>query len=262
MNKNYFLIVILFFLISCTPKERNVLWCTQGDCQELREIKQSKAKENNQKQLYIVVVIDVFRAFSTAAYVLDRSPASYIFSKNTTTIVKIASQHEQPLLIGKPEIGANLIYHIPNSPTRSLQTEVTGKNVLHRTEAGAKGVLLAKDADIVLVTSFVNSGATARYIRKFPKAKVIIMPMGHEGNTPTLEDNLCGQYIVALINGKLFDIQQFLPELKQGSGKYFFGNDQWQYPSTDFHLCLDINRFNFPICAYVKDDYAILARCD
>jgi 2-phosphosulfolactate phosphatase len=262
VNKNYFIIVSLLFLISCTAQEKNVSWCASENCQELREIKQTKVKENGQKQIYIVVVIDVFRAFSTAAYVLDRYPAYYIFAKKSDTISRIAVQYSQPLLIGKAEIGANLNYHIPNSPTRSLQIEVTGKNIFHRTEAGAKGVLLAKDADIILVASFVNSSATARYIRKFPKAKVIIMPMGHEGNTPTLEDSLCGQYIVALINGRLLNIKDFFSELKQGSGKYFFGKDQSQYPSSDFNLCLDVNRFNFPICAYVKDDYAILSRCN
>lgn len=262
MKNNHLLIILFFLFSSCTTLERNSSWCSSENCQELEKLKQSRAKGEKQKLLYIAVVIDVFRAFSTAAYVLDRYPASYIFAKESKTIARIATQYEQPLLIGKPEIGANLVYNIPNSPTRSLEVKVEGKSVLHRTEAGGKGVLLAKDADIILVAGFVNSSATAKYIMNFPKAKVIIIPMGHEGNTPTLEDDLCGQYITALINGRPMNIEKFLPELRQSSGKYFFGEDQRQYPSSDFDLCLDVDRFDFPICAFVGDDYAILNRCN
>jgi 2-phosphosulfolactate phosphatase len=123
--------------------------------------------------------------------------------------------------------------------------------------------LLAKDtADLVLAVSFVNADATVNYIQTLAYPKITIIPMGHEGLTPSLEDNICAQYIEALINGKKVKLTQFLPALKNGPGRYFFSKDQWQYPSEDFTRCLEVGRFNFVIRALIMDNYAILTRVD
>jgi 2-phosphosulfolactate phosphatase len=208
--------------------------------------------------LRVTVVIDVFRAFSTASYVLERNPATYVFATKSAVISRLASNFPSPLLIGKPEIGSELIYDIPNSPTRVYDVIITNQNILHRTEAGSKGVLLAKEADIVLVAGFVNAEATAQYINTLSNKEVSIVPMGHEGITPSLEDDLCAMYIEMLINGKKMDVTPYLEELRKGSGHYFFGEDQWQYPREDFERCLEIGRFDFAIRAVVFEDYAML----
>lgn len=211
----------------------------------------------------IIIVIDVFRAFTTASYVLERRPSSYMIAQKQTVISQLASKHINPLVIGKPEKEMDgRIYHIPNSPTRVLDVEISGRDVVHRTEAGAKGILLAHDADIILVAGFVNAAATARYIKTLTNPKVTIMPMGHEGTTPSLEDDICAKYIEALIGGKTLQLTPYMPELKEGPGKYFFSEDQWQYPSTDFEHCIEVDRFDFAIQAIVKGDYAILTLCN
>lgn len=259
-KKNYLLSTLLFLLSGCITPEKDISWCLYPDnCKVLQEI---KTKKSTHDQKYVVIIIDVFRASSTAAHVLDRYPASYVLAKSSDTIIRILPEHKNPLLIGKPEKGANLKYHIPNSPTRVLEHKITGRTILHRTNAGAKGLLLAKNADVVLLAGFVNASATAKYIKKLLNAKILIVPMGHEGTTRSLEDELCGRYIESLINGNTINLGQFLPELKQGPGKYFFNEDQQQYPRSDFDLCLELNRFNFVIKAFLRDDHAILVRCD
>lgn len=217
-------------------------------------------RENkNQK---VTVIIDAFRAFATACYVLERRPKQYIYASKSSVLEKLASNFSNPLFIGKNEIGADIEYDIPNSPTRVTEVEVTNRVIMHRTEAGAKGVLRASSADIILASSFVNIHATAQYIRKLHNPQIKITPMGHEAIAPSIEDDICAEYIRSLINNEVFAIKPFIPELKKGPGKYFFLEDQWQYPEEDFERCLEVNRFNFAIQAELCGNYALLTRCE
>jgi 2-phosphosulfolactate phosphatase len=210
----------------------------------------------------ITIVIDVFRAFTAACYILSGLPASYMLTNKSPVITLQMSKLQDPFLIGKAEKGITFKYNIPNSPTRIKEVEIKGRHVLHRTEGGASGILMSKGSNLILAASLANADATVRYLSKLQNPVVMLLPMGHEGNTPSLEDDICAQYIEAQLKGKTFDLSQYHPALREGSGKYFFTEDQWQYPIQDFDLCLDVGRFNFAICADIQDEYAILKRLD
>ncbi|WP_425364564.1 2-phosphosulfolactate phosphatase [Candidatus Tisiphia endosymbiont of Mystacides longicornis] len=259
MRKYYHLIIILFILSSCTEIKKTVP-LSDSSGQKIYIMRPIQLRFDEQIKTQVIVVIDVFRAFTTAAYVLDHNPVTYILASDSAVVSRLISNFNNPVLIGKSEKGANLIYDVPNSPTRVQDITIVGKNVLHRTAAGASGILLAKEANIVLAAGFINASATAEYIKTLPNTEIIIIPMGHEGNTPSLEDNICAEYIKALIHGKKLELIKFLPILQEGSGKYFFSQDQWQYPKEDFFRCLEVDRFNFIIKATIMNDYAILTR--
>jgi|GEM_PF-1268664 len=214
------------------------------------------------KKLNVIIVIDVFRAFTTACYVLESNPASYILAKKSTTISQLRSKFQDPFLIGKAERGAILSYDIPNSPTRVKEVKIAGRNILHRTEGGSTGVLMSKGLGVILAAGLVNADATVRYVLQLQNPAITIIPMGHEGVTPSLEDDICAQYIHAKLKGHTMDLTPYIAALREGSGKYFFTDDQWQYPCQDFDYCIDANRFNFTIQAEVQDEYAILRRLD
>jgi len=215
----------------------------------------------NEYNLQVTVIVDVFRAFATASYVLDRYPCRYIYTTKSSVLSRLSLQYSDALFIGKNEIGADVYYHIPNSPTRVTEVNVSKRTIFHRTEAGAKGILSATGVDIILGASFVNAKATVAYIQSLCAPKVTIVPMGHEAMDPSLEDNLCAQYIHALLRHKPFDIAPFISDLQQGPGQCFFGKDQWQYPEEDFKRCLEVDRFHFAIRANLCGDYAQLTRC-
>jgi 2-phosphosulfolactate phosphatase len=86
--------------------------------------------------------------------------------------------------------------------------------------------------------------------------------MGHEGTTPSLEDDICAHYIKARLQGQTLNLEQYHAALQKGSGSYFFSGDQWQYPYEDFKCCLELNRFNYAVKAEVQGDYAILTRLE
>lgn len=217
-----------------------------------------------QKHSDAIIVIDVFRAFTTACYVLARSPAHYILANNSQVIGKLTSIYPNSLLIGKPEKNIDLTYDIPNSPTRTKEVDIQHKTILHRTEAGAKGILhaLKQPSSIVFAAGFVNADATVNYLRLYNINSVTIWPMGHEATSPSLEDDICAEYIQASLRGEKMSLTSFLPAIRKGPGRYFFGDDQWQYPREDFARCLSVKQFNFAVQATSQGDHAVLARCD
>ncbi|MBK8695778.1 MAG: 2-phosphosulfolactate phosphatase [Deltaproteobacteria bacterium] len=207
------------------------------------------------------MIIDAFRAFATACYVLDRRPADYLVTTSSAVAARLAREVAAPLLVGKAEIGADFAYEIPNSPTRTLEVTVAGRTVIHRTQAGAMGVVQAVETELVLAASLVNAAATARYLWRFPDSAITLVPMGHEAITPSLEDDLCRRAIASHLQGRPFDLAPFIPALRDGSGRYFFGDDQRQYPREDFERCIACDRFDFAIRAERHGDYARLVRC-
>lgn len=210
----------------------------------------------------ITVVVDVFRAFTTACYILEKQPASYKLTTRSQVIERLAKDLINPVLIGKTEKGFDhFVYHIPNSPKRVCEIELFARDVLHRTQAGAKGIIESKGSDVVLAAGLVNADATVDYIHTLLSPQVALVPMGHEGQTPSLEDDICARYIEAKLQGDKLEIDPFIETIRRGSGSYFFSEDQWQYPREDFERCLETERFNFAIKADVNDDYAVLKRC-
>lgn len=208
----------------------------------------------------VIIIVDAFRAFATACYILRKNPLIYFFTNECKVVRKLKKVNPNALLIGKPEIGSNLLYTIPNSPTRVQEINISGQSVIHRTTAGGFGVKLYKAPTIVLGASFVNAKATANAILRINPSYLKIMPMGYEAKSPSLEDDLCATYIYSLIEGSPFVLEDCIKKLREGPGRYFFGPDQNQYPKKDFFHCLAFNTFPFPIFVENCGNFAILRK--
>lgn len=209
----------------------------------------------------LTVIIDVFRAFTTACHVAARHPRTYHLFTSSAAAPPLRGLDPAPLLIGKAELGVDLGYDIPNSPALSATVAVEDRVVLHRSGAGAKGVLAATQADEVITGSFVNAAAVVRYIRSRAPEKVTLVPMGHEAGTPSPEDDLCARCIAALLDGQDFDLAPHREALRASSGRYFFEGAA-EYPPEDFELCLERDRFDFVLRAELLGDHARLTRID
>jgi 2-phosphosulfolactate phosphatase len=210
----------------------------------------------------LAIIIDVFRAFTTACYALSAAPRDYLAVADTRAAARIAACSERPFLIGKPELGASLTYDIPNSPTRLLASTLTGSTAIHRTGAGARGILHATEAEEVIAASLVNAGAAARYAAARDPDVVTLVCMGHEGTAPSAEDEVCAELIEARLRGRSFDLKARLPSLREGPGRYFFGDEQLEYPREDFDRCTEVDRFTFILRAARLGDHARLTRVD
>jgi 2-phosphosulfolactate phosphatase len=94
------------------------------------------------------------------------------------------------------------------------------------------------------------------YIRRKNPAEISFVCMGYEGHTPTQEDTFFAEYVRDNLLGKKVDFEKMKEILRTGDGARLLNpaNHEWS-PSTDFDLCLDLNRFNFVLFVEKGADY-------
>ncbi len=194
----------------------------------------------------LTVIIDVFRAFSTACYAYDRG-ASRIFPIGEIELAyQIKHQNPDFVLIGERNEQKPKGFDFGNSPSQLLTGDLTGKIIVHTTSSGTQGIANAKNADEIITGSFVNAGAIVKYIQQKKPETVSLVCMGYACEYPTDEDTLCAEYIKNELLGQSNNFQEMVQIIKEGSGARFFDpNKQSWSPQADFELCLALNRFNF-----------------
>ena len=209
------------------------------------------------------VIIDVFRAFSLACYAFDRGAEYIIPIADIDRAYQLKRQNPGFILMGERNENKMPGFDFGNSPTQILNQDLKGKTLIHTTSAGTQGLINADNASELLTGSFVNAGAIINYIKKTSPAVVSLVCMGYSALYPIEEDTYCAEYIKNELEGRETDYLSIVEILREGSGKRFFDPDKQTYaPSTDFELCLDLNRFNFIIKAVKKNDLLILHKFD
>ena len=118
------------------------------------------------------------------------------------------------------------------------------------THAGTQGLVNARNAEEVITGSFVNAGAIANYIWRRQPEVLSLVCMGFEGKTKAEEDTLCAEYIKQLLDNKPVEFQKIKRRLRNcTSSARFFDPKQLHSPESDFDLCLNLDRFDFILCA-------------
>ena len=195
----------------------------------------------------LVVVIDVFRAFSMECYLyaLGAGEIRPVGSIEDTFAWK--EKDAECILVGERHGRRIEGCDLGNSPSSIRPEIIRGKRVIHTTSAGTQGVTNAVHADEIITGSFVNAKAIARYIQKELPRKVSLVCMGKEGTAPAEEDELCAVYMQGLLTGaEIPDIDERLKALRTGGGRHFFDPAlQDIFPEQDYWMCIDRDRFDF-----------------
>jgi len=194
----------------------------------------------------IAVVIDVFRAFSTACYASDSGASRLIATSSINEAFLLKRQYKNSVLAGERNEMKIEGFDLGNSPTEILKSDLTGKTFIQTTTAGTQGLVSAVNADIILSGSLVNAAAIANYIRLAKPENVSLVAMGYRAVIEAEEDLLCATIIRDLLSGKEKKYEEEISKLRSGAGKRFFdpGNIDFS-PPTDFFLCTMLNRFDF-----------------
>lgn len=192
------------------------------------------------------VVIDVFRAFSTACYLIAAGIEKILPVLHVEEALQLKAQFPDAILLGERYEKKVPGFDFGNSPTHILNKDFRGKTVIMTTSSGTKGLMNAVDADEILSGSFVNAGAITNYIRGKNPRQVSLVCMGYEGHTPTQEDTFLAEYIRAKLLYEPVDFDSMKEILRSGDGARLLdpANNEWS-PASDFDLCLDLDRFDF-----------------
>lgn len=203
----------------------------------------------------VVVIIDVFRAFSVACYAFDSGAVQYIAVGDTKSAFELKKRYSNSVLVGEREERKIEGFDFGNSPTEILKANLKGKTVIHTTTAGTSGLVNAKKASVLLSGSLVNADAIVKYIEAAKPEHVSLVAMGYRAETTAEEDILCAHLIAERLKGNKPDFQKQLADLKTGSGSRFFNPNNIEFsPPTDFFLCTMIDRFDFVLRAERRYD--------
>ena len=201
------------------------------------------------------VIIDVFRAFTTAAICLARG---------TEKIVMVGALDEALALrtagIGRRALGERhgdrpVGFDLGNSPAEAAAMLFDGETLIQTTSNGTRGVLAARGARRIYAGSFVTAGATARAILVAPRLPIFLVAMGDAGPVRRDEDELCALYLRALLCGRVPDAGTIAPLLRSMSDIW----DTRHLSDEDVEPCLDIDGIPFAI-GVVEEDGLMIAK--
>ncbi|HPE75389.1 MAG TPA: 2-phosphosulfolactate phosphatase [Draconibacterium sp.] len=194
----------------------------------------------------LTVIIDVFRAFSTACYAFGCGTLKIFPIGDIQQAYEIKHKNPDYVLIGERNEQKPPGFDFGNSPSHLLSGDLTGKTIVHTTSSGTQGIANAKNAGEIITGSFVNAGAIVKYIRQKQPKTVSLVCMGYACEYPTDEDTLCAEWIKNELENKPNDFDEMVEIIRKGSGARFFEAEKQSWsPQTDFELCLNLNRFSF-----------------
>lgn len=194
----------------------------------------------------IAVIIDVFRAFSVAAYAFAAGARSIIPVGSVEQARQLKQQHSDYLLVGERHARPLPGFDHGNSPSELLRAPLQGRTLLHTTHAGTQGLVNAAAAQEVITGALVNAAAIVRYIRARRFASVTLVRMGREACERCVEDDLCAELLAQRLHGLQPDVSGIAAQLRAApSAVKFFDPECTWAPLADFDLCSQVDRFDF-----------------
>jgi 2-phosphosulfolactate phosphatase len=187
------------------------------------------------------VIVDVFRAFTTAAFVAASGAREIVLVSDHEQA--LAMKRADPKLFLSGEIDGRPIpgFDVGNSPSAIERLDLTGRRVVQRTSSGTQGVVAASGAHAIVLGSFVIAAATVRYLRERAN-EVTIVAMGQNAIEDADEDLLCARYLAAALTDK----RPSMPLVTLLADRDGEGWPEW-FPRRDAELALEVDRFSFAL---------------
>ncbi len=111
-----------------------------------------------------VVVVDVIRAFTTAAYAFGAGAAEIYLVGDVDAALAFKAAHPGSLAMGEDRGLRPDGFDFPNSPAMVRDADLSGRTLVQRTSAGTRGVVAAVDATRLWAASLACASATARAV--------------------------------------------------------------------------------------------------
>jgi 2-phosphosulfolactate phosphatase len=208
----------------------------------------------------LTVVIDVFRAFSTAAYAFERGAREIVLVAGVDDAFALKRRWPDALVMGEVHGRRVAGFDFGNSTSAIARADLAGRRLIQRTSAGTQGVVAAAvGAEAILLGSFVCAGAVVRHVRATAPHTVSLVAMGMRGERPAAEDEACAELLAARLEGRAIDERGLLDALVHGDAGARFEEDSEDFPRADVDYCLALDAFDFVMRVAVRDDGLLVA---
>jgi 2-phosphosulfolactate phosphatase len=208
----------------------------------------------------IVVIIDVFRAFTAAAVALDRGAQSILMVDTVEEALARVKAGHADLAIGEREGRKPPGCDFGNSPAELTSADLAGKRLVQSTTNGTAGLHAARNAEALFAGSFVTADATVKALLRTKPETVSLVAMGRGGKVRADEDEICALYLRSRLEGRDPDaeaVQRLLSTMVPPVAQQLLASGD--YDLRDREIALQINSLPFAI-AVSSEEGALVAR--
>jgi 2-phosphosulfolactate phosphatase len=203
-----------------------------------------------------VAIIDVFRAFTTAAVALANGAIQITLVGAVEEALSLRRRGMGQVCMGEVDGRMPPEFDFGNSPFEISDVDFSGKALIQRTSAGTQGILAATQAQSLYGASLVTATATARAMLAEESPRITLVAMGNNGVVRTDEDELCALHLRNLLEGRTGDVQAVRRLILAGGTRRF---DDPGFHPRDLDIALEIDRYDFAIMIK-REDGRLVAR--
>jgi 2-phosphosulfolactate phosphatase len=202
-----------------------------------------------------VAVIDVFRAFTTAAITLANGASRIIMVASVEEALALRDGGIGQVCMGEVYGRAPEQFDFGNSPFEVCEIDFSGKTIIQRTSAGTQGIVAAAGlAECLYASSLVTADATVCAMIAGSPDRVSLVAMGDNGRKRTDEDGLCPIHLRNRLEGRPSDpeaVRRLI--LASGEVARFHDPVRPHLHPEDVDITLDIDRYDFAIRVRIED---------
>lgn len=203
----------------------------------------------------MVIVIDVLRAFTTAAFAFDAGVEAIMPVSEIDEAFALRGEHPQWLIMGEEGGLPVKGFDFSNSPAALLEQDLTGRHMVQRTSSGTQGVVRSRNADRLLVSSLCCARATVEHVSRLQPQSVTMVITGSHAEGLGDEDQACADYMEALMLGESIDAESVIQRVRASqAGQKFIDPERPQFSPLDLELAVDVDRFSFAMVVRRQGD--------
>lgn len=208
-----------------------------------------------------VVVVDVLRAFTAAAYAFTSGARSVALVDTLEKAFDLKSNFPGALIYGE-NFGRRVEgFDFGNSPSELAGQDLSGRQLIQRTSAGTQGVVRSAQAEHLLAGSFVCAEATVRAIRQLAPPTVTFVITGIFKQRDGDEDLACADYMCARLRGESPDPTPYLERVSTSTaGQLFASPNEPDHPAQDLRLAAELDRFDFAMQVHRRNGLHLLEK--
>ena len=207
-----------------------------------------------------VIIIDVFRAFTTAAVAFSRGAEKIYLVAEVEEALELRERGVGELCIGEVAGARPQGFDFGNSPYEMSSADVQGRVLIQSTRAGTVGMAAATRAREVYAGSFAIAKATVEAIKRRNPPLVTIVAMGAGGKVRADEDEQCALYLRNLFHGRTPDRVAVRELVMAGQEAQKYGDPLTpHFQPEDLEMALRIDSFAFAIRVN-REDGLLVAR--
>ena len=201
-----------------------------------------------------VAVIDVFRAFTTAAVALANGATSIVMVSTVEEALALRDAGTGQICMGEVRERTPAGFDFGNSPFEISTVDFRGKTIIQRTSAGTQGIVAARQAERLYAASLATAAATVRAILSGSPDQVSLVAMGDNGIKRTDEDELCAIHLRNRLESRPGDADAVRRLILAGGdvGRFHDSARPFLHPE-DVDIALDVDRYGFALRVNIEE---------